>query len=304
VREAEAALTTARVVRDYTEIRSLVDGIVTQRIISPGVLVSPGQAILKVAQISPIRLQANVAEADLSRIRVGARVTVRRQSDTAPTVTARVTSITPAMDPVARTGVVEALVPNTDRRFLPGQYVVMQISTEEPGTRPAGGGAFRVPASAIRWQSAPSSAVLATKQTPYVWVAEPVAGEGVPPVPASAHSVGASASEGHAYSVRPVEVRVGASDGRHTEVLSGLEAGQQVVARGHDNLHPGDNVAAVPWGSDGPQTLPAATPQRGGAPRHGEAHGPASRAGARSAGPVPGVPSAGGEHSGHGAGGP
>ncbi|MBI3911741.1 MAG: efflux RND transporter periplasmic adaptor subunit, partial [Armatimonadetes bacterium] len=220
VQEAAAALTTASVVKGYTEIRSLVDGVVTQRVISPGVLVNPGQLILKIAQISPIRLQANVAEADLEKVRVGARAAVRSQNHTGKPVVARVTTITPAVDPIARTGVVEAVIPNRDSRFLPGQYVVMEISTGRSAD------ALRVPASAIRWRTPPSGGVLSTQPMPYVWVAEPSAREGE-------------------YAVRAVDVQVGLSNDTYAEILSGLEEGQQVVVAGYQDLRNGDTVLSV-----------------------------------------------------------
>jgi RND family efflux transporter MFP subunit len=170
VREAQAMLNTAGVVRDYTEIRSPVEGMITQRLISPGVLVNPGQAILRISQIRPMRLQANVAESDLPNIRVGNRVRVRTMKDPARVVEARVTSIFPAFDPVARTAVVEAIVPNAagpgvgGPTFLPGQYLTMDITTGEKRS------ALVVPSSAVVWQPKASSAVLATDETPAVWV--------------------------------------------------------------------------------------------------------------------------------------
>lgn len=164
VREAQAMLNTAGVVRDYTEIRSPVDGMVAQRLISPGALVNPGQTILKISQVQPIRLQANVAESDLRGIRVGNRVRVRTMRDPGRVVEARVTSIFPAVDPVARTAVVEAVVPNADGRFLPGEYLSVEISTRAKKS------ALVVPSSAVVWQTKASSDVLATDQTPAVWV--------------------------------------------------------------------------------------------------------------------------------------
>ena len=254
VRLAEASLATSTVVRDYTEIRSLVDGVVTQRLISPGVLVSPGQAILKIAQIQPIRLQANVGDADLARIRIGARVTVRTQDSESEPLEARVTSISPAMDPVARTGTVEALFANVPRRFLPGQYVRMEIQTRPTRTQAAG--ALRIPSAALRWQSSPSNTILSMKQSAYVWVAEAGVDEG-------------------SFVVQRVDVEAGSSDGSYTEILSGLRLGQQVVVRGHDSLRPGDTVSAVAWGTGGPASLPDArvVPGSGGHTGHGAGGG-------------------------------
>jgi RND family efflux transporter MFP subunit len=164
VRQAQAQVSTAQVVKGYTEIRSLADGVVTQRLISPGVLVNPGQAILKVSQIHPIRLQANVAESDLASIRAGDPVRVRSMRDPKRGVQARVTSIFPAVDPTARTAIVEALYPNADNRFLPGEYLTMEITTGESKD------ALVVPSSAIVWQPKASSPVLGISESPAVWV--------------------------------------------------------------------------------------------------------------------------------------
>jgi len=164
VRQAKAQLNTARVVAGYTEIRADVNGVITQRYISPGVLVQPGQVILKVSQISPIRLQANVAESDLPNIRVGNRVRVTTMRDPKHPVEARVTSLFPAADPASRTSIVEAVVPNTDKRFLPGDYITMDITTGENHQ------ALVVPSGAIVYQPRATTEVLATEQTAAVWV--------------------------------------------------------------------------------------------------------------------------------------
>jgi multidrug resistance efflux pump len=72
-RQAEG-LTVARTVRGYTEIRATRPGYVSQRLVSPGVLVSPGTPILRVSEISRLRLQAYVSEGDLKALSVGDRV--------------------------------------------------------------------------------------------------------------------------------------------------------------------------------------------------------------------------------------
>lgn len=230
--QAQASLSAVTTTRTYTEIRALSDGVITQRLLSPGTLVNPGQPILKVAQIRPIRLQANVPVADLARIRPGARVVVSGQGDTAKPLEARVTSVQPAVDPMTRTGIVEAVVPNRDGRFLPGHYLVMQITIER---REA---ALRVPTRALRTRTPPTGGVISTQTQSYVWVAEP-------------------AGPANQYTVAPVDVKTGVSDGRYTEILSGLKEGQFVVETGHQYLKSGDAVAdvtageAAPAGTDG-----------------------------------------------------
>jgi multidrug efflux pump subunit AcrA (membrane-fusion protein) len=127
VAQARAALRTATVVRDYVTIVAPSSGYVVKRLVAPGVLVQPGMAILKVAQIDKVRLQANVGEKDLASIRVGSRVQVTTAGASRPATVAPVTSVFPFVDQGPRTAVVEALVDNIGRRFLPGQYVMMQF---------------------------------------------------------------------------------------------------------------------------------------------------------------------------------
>ena len=221
VQQAQAILAGASATQGYSEIRAQTDGVVTQRVISPGVLVSPGQTILRISQITPIRLQANVSEADLSKVRVGSRILVNNQDGNIKPLMAQITSVAPSVDPTGRTGVVEAIVPNRDSRFLPGQYVTMDISTGRNMNT------LRIPTHALRYHAAPSGSVISTQTTPSVWVAEPVAGQ-----------------EGQ-YTVQEVEVKVGLSDEKSTEILAGLKAGQKVVVAGQDYLKNGDTVSPV-----------------------------------------------------------
>ena len=160
---ASAELTTASTVRGYTEIRASVDGVVTQRTVSPGVLVSPGTSILTVAQINSVRFQANVAEQDTKGVQAGMSVRVHLTRDPTNVAETKVTSVFPAADPTSRTVIVEALTPNSDHRFKPGEYVVMDIST---GRRE---NTLLVPASAVTIVPEKSDDVLSLKQAPAVW---------------------------------------------------------------------------------------------------------------------------------------
>src|SRR5260221_114582 len=110
---------------------------------------------------------------------------------------AHITSIAPSIDPTARTGIVETIVPNRDSRFLPGQYVAMDISTGR------GENTLHIPTRAIRYHTAPSGNVISTQSTPTVWVADPVPGQE------------------DQYTVHEVTVKTGMSDAKDTEILSG-----------------------------------------------------------------------------------
>ncbi|HEX4998986.1 MAG TPA: efflux RND transporter periplasmic adaptor subunit [Terriglobia bacterium] len=218
--QARSSLEITTVTHEYADIPAQFDGVVTARFMSPGQLVSPGQAILRVAQVDPIRLQANVAEVDLARIRVGNTFVVRGQGGASPPLVARVTTIPPTVDPATRTGVIEAVAPNRDRRFTPGQFISAEISTGRSED------ALRVPVAAVHTKTETGEGVLALGGSPYVWLAEPDGADG-------------------RYRVRPVDVVTGLSDGVYVEIVSGLEPGQQVVAAGAEYLKRGDAVAAA-----------------------------------------------------------
>ena len=141
VAQGQAAQQTAQIVRDYVSIVAPSSGNVVKRLVAPGVLVQPGMAILKIAQVDRVRLQANVGEKDVTRIRVGSPVSVTTTAG--QRFTARVTSVFPFVDPGSRTAVVEAMVANHDRGLLPGQFVTMAFVT---GERPD---AVTVPVGAV-----------------------------------------------------------------------------------------------------------------------------------------------------------
>lgn len=210
--QAQAGLRGTAVQRGYAELKSEVDGVVTQRLISPGVTVSPGQAVLRVAQVTPIRLQANVAAADLAKIRVGAKATIR-SGDEGDYVVAAVTSVSPAVDLSSRTGIVEVVWPNEEGRFFPGQFVSMEVQIGSTHK------ALVVPRQAI--QRPPGTGTL-----PFVWVAS-------------------AAEQQGEFSVRRSVVETGVTDGESVAILEGLSEGQWVVVQGGATLRDGSTVTAV-----------------------------------------------------------
>lgn len=215
--QAQAAAQGASATLGYAEVRAQLDGVVTQRLIGPGTLVTPGQSILKIAQINPIRLQANVAESDLKLIAVGAPVMVKASADAKKSVMARVTSIAPAVDPQSRTGLVEAVVDNPDAKFTPGEYVVMQITTGQVF------GALKVPSRAIRYRTSPSGGTISTSDDAYVWVAQPVSGTSQ-------------------MTAQRVAVKVQNDNGQSAAIVGNIEEGAQVVTSPAQSLTNGMTI--------------------------------------------------------------
>jgi RND family efflux transporter MFP subunit len=212
-RQAAAQFQGASAQKGYAELRSPIDGVITARLIDPGTIVSPGQAVYRVAQTDPIRLQANVPQDALFRVRVGETVSVGSGDDSAMPVTARVTSISSSVDPLSRMGVVEAAALNVGQRFSPGQYLTMEVSLGPPSQT------ILIPASAVGSEPGQTDS-----SEGYVWVAEPVEGQ-----------------VGH-YTVRRTPIKLGRRSTDQVAVEGGLQAGQKVVVTGSTSFSDGDPV--------------------------------------------------------------
>ncbi|MCL5773456.1 MAG: efflux RND transporter periplasmic adaptor subunit [Firmicutes bacterium] len=257
--QAKAAKDTAEIIYGYVNIKALISGIVTQRLISKGSLVSPGTVIFKIATIDPIRLQANVAQEDMAGIKIGNPVTIKKlkDKDSKQYILSKVTSVFPATDPTARTGIVEALTPNSSEKFLPGEYVIMEITKEKKEK------ALTVPSSAI--------VKFNLKNQPAVWiVAHPGAGaqilytcvmhpEVVSDKPGNCPKCGMKLvpkkTKGDNIA-HMVYIKTGASNGERTEILEGLKEGDEVIYAGYQYLNEGDPVFPTKWGVSGPEELP------------------------------------------------
>ena len=256
-RQANAAKQAESIVFGYTRITAPVSGVITERLVSPGTLVMPGTVLFKLQTIDRVRLQANVAEADIASIRVGNPVTVTLPNDPSFRLKARVTSLFYAANPDSRTVTVEALVSNPNGRLLPGQYLVMEIAKGKARR------AITVPLSAIGRD---------VKGNPFVWVVRQNQQEGKkttytcvmhPEVqsekPDRCPKCGMDLvpkERGGRFTAHRVNVVLGDNDGRRVEIRSGLQEGDEVIYRGHEYLNEGDPVSPVEWGVEAPVRLP------------------------------------------------
>lgn len=270
---AGAARTSAAIVNSYRYIKAPFSGVVTKRYISPGVLVTPGMAILNIAQIDKVRLQANVAEQDLGSIRIGSEVVAHTAQRAIRGV---VTSISPAADPVSHTALVEAIVDNPDHTLIPGQFVSMEIAVSSSVD------AITVPSSAITTKDGQDAVWITRCTTPkgettYYCTMHPEVVSDRPSLCPKCNMKLEPEEASTGKTARLVYVTVGRSGGNRTEILTGLKEGDEVIYKGHRYLREGDAITTTEWGRDGLLELPS--PAGGGEmmnmPGHGS-HKPAS----------------------------
>ena len=129
---AQAQLSGASAFESYTQISSPISGIVQERMADPGVVVQPGMGIFKIGDYQRVRLRANVAQKDANRIQIGTPIVARVPGvEATGVVRGQITSIFPQTDMTTRTVTVEAVVDNPNQQLLSGQFVDMEIITEQ-----------------------------------------------------------------------------------------------------------------------------------------------------------------------------
>ena len=142
-RRASAQAATDATLADYTTVRSPDDAIVVKRLVDPGVYVAAGTPIARIAVVRELRVQANVAQEDLTSISVGTPMEARLQDGSI--VRGRVSSLAPIADPATHTASVEAIVGNVRTDLVPGGFV--RVTIHARATHVASG--TQVPSGAI-----------------------------------------------------------------------------------------------------------------------------------------------------------
>ncbi len=104
------------------------DGVLGTRRVSPGALVSPGQIITTLDDLSTVRVDFTVPEALLSQLAVGLPISARAAAWPEDRFDGRTTSIDSRVDPATRAMTVQARIPNTDLRLRPGMLLAIELS--------------------------------------------------------------------------------------------------------------------------------------------------------------------------------
>ncbi len=134
VRRAERERATARMQALEARLADRVllapfAGVLGFRQISTGSLVSPGAPIATLDDLSVIKLDFTIPERYLATLAVGQSVAARSAAWPDADFQGTVSSIDSRIDPVTRTVVVRALIPNQQDRLRPGMLLTVNLST-------------------------------------------------------------------------------------------------------------------------------------------------------------------------------
>jgi membrane fusion protein, copper/silver efflux system len=173
-------------------IYSTVSGVVTDRKVTQGQYVSPGDVLFTVTDLSTIWVRADVYQPDLPSVHTGQSVEITSDSLPGATLRGRVGFLDTSINPQTRTASARIEVPNPSMRLRPGMFVQVIFAA------PAGHDVLAVP----------RSAVLDTGMRKFVYVAK-----------------GNGEFEGR-------QVQLGPAGTDYYPVLTGLKEGERIVSQG------------------------------------------------------------------------
>jgi membrane fusion protein (multidrug efflux system) len=207
--QARARAGEIRATIERKRIRAPFSGVLGIRQVNLGQYLNGGDPVVPLQALHPVYVNFAVPQQDVPRLKVGGEVSVRAEGLSAA-FSGRITAIDSVVDEATRNVQVQATVPNPDGRLQPGMFVETQLDL---GT---GRKVVALPASAISYAPYGDS----------VFVVQEMKGQ-----------------NGQPYrGVRQQVVKLGGARGDQVAVLSGLEAGSEVVTSGVFKLR---NGAAV-----------------------------------------------------------
>jgi membrane fusion protein, copper/silver efflux system len=175
-----------------TSVISPVSGVVTEKLAVEQQYVQQGQPLLQVADLSNVWVEADVYEQQLPSVRVGDRVEIQAAAVPDRTFTGKVSFIVPVLAGATRTARVRIDLPNPGLTLKPDMYVNVRI----------------IGAPAPAHIMVPASAVVDRGQSQFVWV---------------------EAAPGN---YEPRQVKTGGRHGESIVIVSGVNAGDNVVVEG------------------------------------------------------------------------
>lgn len=204
LKQAQAAVAEIEALIARKTIRAPFAGRTGIRMVNLGQFVQGGDPIVPLQSETPIYVDFYVPQQEVQRVKSGAVVHALR--DTAVIATGRVNAVNPVVDQATRNVRVRAIFRNEGGRLQPGAYASVQV---ELGTRTP---TVAVPSSSINYAPYGNS----------VFIVDSL-----------------ETDDGSRYlGVRQQFVRLGASRGDRVAVISGVQAGDEVVTSGVFKLRP------------------------------------------------------------------
>jgi HlyD family secretion protein len=176
----------------YSEIRSPINGVITDRALYAGEMAAAGTPLLVVMDTSSVIAKAHIPQKDAALLKVGshAELTVSGSDEK---ISAKITVVSPATDPNSTTIEIWAQAANPANRLRPGTTAQLSVTAQNVDD------AIQIPTAAILQQPEGGPAVM----------------------------IAGSDSRAHLQAVE-----VGIENADQVQIISGLKRGERVVVNG------------------------------------------------------------------------
>jgi membrane fusion protein, multidrug efflux system len=190
-------------------IHAPFSGIVGARSVSPGQVITKNTTITWLVDVDTLKAEFNVPERFVSEVKTGQPIELAVAAFPKQRFPGGVYFIAPQIDPVNRTLLVKARVPNGERKLKPGMFAGLDL------TLTLRDDAIVIPESALITMGDRTSVFVITPENTAV----------------------------------PRPVKIGIRLPNQLEIVSGLQAGEKVIAEGLQKVRPGGAVKPVPTAS-------------------------------------------------------
>jgi RND family efflux transporter MFP subunit len=210
---AQAVVQETQIPLHDTELRSPLNGVVLEKSVEKGTLVSSGDKAFMVADTSSVKAVFGVADIAVAEMKLGSKLGVESESMPGKEFQGQITSVFPAADSKSRTFNVEVTIANPEDLLRPNMIVSLRVGTQQAMT----------PQPVV-----PLNAVMKAKSNP------------------GGYAVVVVTDEGGRQVARLRDVKLGEAFGNAVAVAEGLKPGDRVITTGGTMVNDGDQVKVIP----------------------------------------------------------
>ena len=212
-RSAQAVVQETQIPLSDTELKSPLNGVVLEKSVEKGTLVSVGDKAFVVADTSSVKAVFGVADVALADMKLGTTLSVESETMPGKEFQGQITSVFPAADSKSRAFNVEVTIANPDYLLRPNMIVSLRVGTRQPMTAQP---------------LVPLNAVIKSRST------------------ANGYAVMVVTEESGQQRARLREVKLGESFGNAVAVAEGLNPGDRVIITGGTMVNDGEQVKVIP----------------------------------------------------------
>jgi len=112
---------------EYTDIVASISGIISEKNISMGKNVGPGDVLFTIVNTDNVYAESGVSEKDIAKIKVGQRVLVKIDALGGKVFEGKVETISPVINEQSKTYPIKVLIENIDNELKGGMFANMEI---------------------------------------------------------------------------------------------------------------------------------------------------------------------------------